>query len=247
MPAPVALQLYTVRDELAKDFHGIVERIAEIGYAGVETAGFGETTPGDAAKILRDLGLTIAAAHTPLPIGDRKDEVLDLAGALGCNRIVCAALGPDAYNSLDQIYRTCDLINEANAVAMENGLSLGLHNHWWEYEPVEGRYPYQILLDRVDPAVFMEVDTYWIKVAGGDPVAVVRQLGRRAPLLHIKDGPCQQGQPHLALGEGIMDIPAIVEAGAGATEWLIVELDHCATDMMEAVEKSYNYLHLPGS
>jgi hypothetical protein len=67
-------------------------------------------------------------------------------------------------------------------------------------------------------------------------------MGDNAPLLHIKDGPAVRGDPMTALGEGVIDIPSVVEAGAGATEWLIVELDECATDMLTALEKSYRYL-----
>jgi sugar phosphate isomerase/epimerase len=70
----------------------------------------------------------------------------------------------------------------------------------------------------------------------------VGRLGKRAPLLHIKDGPCVRGEPMVAVGDGTMDFSRIVEAGAGSTEWMIVELDACATDMVEAVEKSYHYL-----
>ena len=75
-----------------------------------------------------------------------------------------------------------------------------------------------------------------------DPAKVVKELGPRAPLLHIKDGPAVKDEPQVAVGDGVLDFPRIVQAAEGAVEWLIVELDHCGTDMMEAVEKSYQYL-----
>ena len=68
------------------------------------------------------------------------------------------------------------------------------------------------------------------------------ELGKRAPLLHIKDGPCVKGQPMTAVGDGKVDVPAVAKAGAATAEWMIVELDSCATDMMAAVKKSYDYL-----
>ena len=71
---------------------------------------------------------------------------------------------------------------------------------------------------------------------------VVEELGERAPLLHIKDGPCAAEKDMQAIGEGKMDFPPIIEASHGTCDWLIVELDRCETDMMEAVEKSYQYL-----
>lgn len=242
METPIAVQLYTVREALATDFTNVIKQIADFGYIGVETATFPGTTPQQAAQLFKDLGLTVCSAHTPLPVGPKKNEVLELAASLNCERIICAALDRDYYSSVDQINRACDLINEANQIAVENGLSLGVHNHWWEYEPVAGQYPYEIMMERLDPAVFMEIDVYWVRVAGLDPVEIVKKWGQRAPLLHIKDGPAIQGFAHLAVGEGIIDIPAVIEAGHGVAEWLIVELDQCDTDMLAAVEDSYAYL-----
>jgi sugar phosphate isomerase/epimerase len=74
-----------------------------------------------------------------------------------------------------------------------------------------------------------------------DPVSVIKELGKRAPLLHIKDGPCEQGKPMTAVGKGKMDFPPILKV-ANFAEWLIVELDSCATDMLEAVKESLTYL-----
>jgi len=107
---------------------------------------------------------------------------------------------------------------------------------------VDGRYVYHVMLEELDPSVLFELDTYWIQTAGCDPAAVVKEFGARAPLLHIKDGPAVKEEPMQALGTGAMDIPALLEAGAGNVEWVIVELDRCATDMTEAVRKSYQYL-----
>ncbi len=228
---------------MGQDFVGTVTRVAEIGYAGVETAGFPGTTPQEARRLFDDLGLTVVAAHTPLPVGEQQNQALDVAAQLGCDRIVCAALRPDPYYaSPDQIRKTCDLVNEAAEIASANGLKLGMHNHWWEFEPVDGVYPYRAWLEYLNPAVFFEIDTYWARVAGHDPVQVLQEFGARAPLLHLKDGPGVQGEPNVALGEGVMDIPAIVQASAGVAEWLIVEFDHCATDVLEAVARSFEYL-----
>jgi len=86
------------------------------------------------------------------------------------------------------------------------------------------------------------LDTYWAKVAGVNPADVIAELGGRAPLLHIKDGPGRAEDAMEPIGDGIMDVPGIVEAGGSTTEWLIVELDRCDIDMMTALEKSYSYM-----
>ena len=263
-PAPVALQLYTIREVLAIDFEGSIRRIAQIGYAGVEV-GFPGTTDKSAIQLYRDLRLDVPSAHVALPLGDAKNEVLDTMSMLGCSRIV-AGINSENCKTVDLIKAACGRFNEANAVALENRLTLHIHNHWWEYLKLESRSVQRIMMDYLAPEVCFEVDTYWAATAGADPVSAVRELGPRAPLLHIKDGPCMDGpmiagesqafDDHdriirtwweqsagmTAVGEGVLDFHAIVKAGSSNTEWLIVELDKCPTDMIEAVEKSYRFL-----
>ncbi len=242
MAAPIALQLYSVREALARDFAATVRRVATMGYVGVETASFPGTTPKEAKRLFDELGLVVTSAHLPLPVGEKQQEVLDTMADLGCERLVCASLGRESYGTVEQIKRNCDLVNEANGVARAHGLSLGMHNHSWEFEAVEGQTGYEIWRERLDADIFFELDTYWIETAGVDAAEVVRQAGRRAPLLHIKDGPATRDEPMVAVGDGRMDITAVVAAAGDNVEWLIVELDRCATDMMAAVEKSYGYL-----
>jgi sugar phosphate isomerase/epimerase len=242
MLAPIALQLYTVREALAKDFNGVIKHIADLGYVGVETAGVFGGSPASAAKLFADLGLTVCSAHGALPLGDKKQEVIDMLGALNCKRLVLAWQPPALFKTVESIQRVCDSLNEANAVAQANGFTLGYHNHWFEYELLDGRPAADIMAEYLDPSVFLEVDVYWVRTGGQDPVEVVRRLGPRASLLHIKDGPGSVEAPMVAVGAGTLDVPGVVAASAGSAQWLIVELDRCATDMLEAVEKSYGYL-----
>lgn len=242
MTSPIALQLYSVREYAqARGFEDAVRKVAAMGYVGVEPAGFPGTTAEAAGKLFKELDLVAPSAHTGLPLGDAKNEVLDAMRAIECPRIITGK-GPADFETLDKIKATCDLFNQANQVAQENGMAFGIHNHWWEYSQVEGRYVYHVMLELLDPSIFFELDTYWIKTAGVDPARVVQEMGARAPFLHIKDGPCVKDEPMTAVGDGLVDVPAIVEAGKPHTEWLVVELDRCATDMMEAVARSYRYL-----
>lgn len=242
MTVSVALQLYSVREDLAKDFTGVMRKVADAGYVGVEPAlGSLGATGAEAAKLFRELGLEVPSTHAPVPVGDSKVQVLDFAATVGCQCIV-SGRGPNDFATMDLIKQSCDVFNEAQAVAAENGLRFGIHNHWWEFEQVEGRYVYQVMLEHLDPAIFFEIDTYWVKTAGPDPTEIVKELGPRAPLLHLKDGPAVRGKPMVAVGDGVLDFHSIVEAAGDVVEWLIVELDFCATDMVEAVAKSCRYL-----
>ncbi|NOZ20530.1 MAG: sugar phosphate isomerase/epimerase [Planctomycetes bacterium] len=241
MPAPIALQLYTVREAMAQDAEGVIRKVADLGYKGVETAGFSGTSPEAAAKLFKELGLEVCSAHSPMPVGEKKQEVLDTMATLGCKRLI-SGFGRDQYATIDGTKEACDKLNEGAAAAKENGIAFGIHNHWWEFQEVEGKLVYKVMLENLSSDIFFEIDTYWVQTGGCDPVEVVKEMGPRAPLLHIKDGPCDQKADMTAIGEGKVDFPAIVQAAGANTKWMIVELDRCATDMMEAVVKSYAYL-----
>lgn len=240
-PAPISIQLYTVRDQLAKGFEPVIRQIADMGYVGVETAGFPGTTPEAAAKLFKSLGLKVSSAHGGIPVGPDKNKVIDVAKTLGITRLV-SGKGPDDFKTPDLIKKTCELFNQAAQGAKENGMTFSIHNHWWEFQSLNGKPIYKTMLEHLDPAVLFEIDVYWVQTGGCDPAAIVKELGHRAPLLHIKDGPCVQGQHMTAVGTGKVDMPAIAKAGAATTEWMIVELDSCATDMLTAVKQSYDYL-----
>lgn len=241
MTIPIAVQLYSVRNEMAHDFNGVTSRIAQAGYQGVELIyNLPDTTPEAAAKHLAALGLQVPSAHVPLPIGEKKNEVLDFMELFGAKHVI-GGMSLNDFGSIAHIKAMCEKYNEAQANAAARGLSFGLHTHWMEFQLVEFRLAHEVMLENLHPDVSFELDSYWIKVTGIDPAEMIRKFGKRVRLLHVKDGPGQIEQPMLALGEGIMDITAVLKAAAYA-EWFIVELDACATDMLVAVEKSYRYL-----
>lgn len=236
----IALQLYTVREALAQDFEATIRQVAALGYPAVETAGFPGTTPKDAARLFRSLGLTVCSAHAPLPLNDKQKEALDLLDDLGVRRAVCAWFPPERFATIDTIRSVADELNEAAETFARHDITLYYHNHWFELWPVEGKTGLLHLLDHLDPRILLEIDIYWVKTGGSDPADLLRSLGRRSPLLHVKDGPGVVEAPMVALGEGVVDIPAAL--AAASADWHIVELDRCATDMFEAVGKSLRYL-----
>ena len=123
------------------------------------------------------------------------------------------------------------------------GLTLFLHNHWWEFELLDGRLKFDVFAE-LAPRVSYEIDTYWAANFGAvDPAAVVKRYAKRVPLLHVKDGPLVKDQPMVAVGSGKMDFPTVIGAAdAKVLQWLVVELDECATDMLQAVRTSYDWL-----
>ncbi len=242
MNPPLGLQLYTLREKLAEDFEGTVRRVAAIGYAGVETAGMYGQSPQDAANLFHALGLQISSMHMPLPLLENITLAIDTAKTLDVKRVVCAWMPPEKFATMDALRATCDELNTANEIVRGNALELHYHNHWQECARIGDKFVYQHMLDLLQPTVGFEIDVYWAKTAGVDPAAMIREIGSRAPLLHIKDGPATMDADMTAVGEGVVDMSAISGASQNTADWWIVELDRCATDMFQAVEKSYFYL-----
>jgi len=247
-PMPkIGLQLYTVRAALERDFDATLRKVAEIGFAGVETYALPADVPlARAAGVLNDLGLQVLGMHVELPVGDRREDALRLADAYACDRVVDAGWPQgDRYSDAAAVRRTADVFNETAEFLAGKGLRFGLHNHWWEFEPVAGIVPFYALLEHLDTRVFFEIDAYWAKTAGADPAKILRDFGKRAPLLHVKDGPAVKGDAmyrQVPAGAGAVDFPAIARAGAGNVEWMIVEFDEFAGDIFEGIRSSYAYL-----
>ena len=239
---PLALQLYSLREELHRDFERIVRKVADMGYVGVEPYGGMPVSLISAANLFRELELEICNSHVPFPDDASRDSVLEIAEAFGLSRVAIAYLPPAEFESLDSVKRVCEAINRASELVQSNGLQLGYHNHWWEFKELNGQTTLDVMLDELDDKVFLEIDTYWAQVGGMDAVEVVKQAGSRAPLIHLKDGSTNLDDAMTAVGAGKMNIPDVVDATAATAEWHIVEIDRCDTDMLQAVHDSYTYL-----
>lgn len=237
----IALQLYTVRDLLKTDYAGTLDKLSQIGYRAVETAGEYNGTPAQGKALFDNFGLRVCAAHGVLMNGETPAQILDLLGALGTETFVCAWQSPESFASLEAIQQFCERLNEVDTGLRAHGARLAYHNHDHEFRPLpDGSYPLLRMLNYLNPSVLFEVDTYWVQVAGANVATVLQTLGNRAPLLHIKDGPGVAGKSPTAVGDGVMDFSTILTAHTG--EWQIIELDNCDTDMLTAVERSYQYL-----
>lgn len=240
---PVGIQLYTLREEAAADLPAVLERLGRIGYVGVEPAGFHGLSPREFRRLVEAAGMTVSSSHIPAPIGESADEILDAQQEIGVEDVVIAFMPPDRFADRDQIYVTADQMNRAHQNVKARGMRLGYHNHNWEFSTrIDDQPAHTILFEQLDPEIFAEIDVYWAQVGGANPVQVVSQLGSRARLLHMKDGPADQPKSAMtAAGSGAVDLAGVAAAAENAA-WHIVELDRCATDMFEAVEQSYRYL-----
>ena len=242
-PVPIAVQLYTLRDETAVDLPAVLARVGAVGYAGVEFAGLQGCEPVRVSAALSDAGLRVASAHVGLGERDAFAAELDVYQGLGADTVVVPFGPPDWFADSDALAHTAERINEANEIAAARGLALGYHNHYWELQQqVDDRPSLVALFDRVDPSVRAEVDIYWAQVGGVDPADLLRTLGARVTHLHVKDGPADDpSSAMVAVGHGTVDVGGVLAAAPSAS-WHIVELDRCDTDMFRAVEDSYSFL-----
>jgi len=252
-PAKLSVQLYTVRDAFIKDIPGTLKKIADIGFKYVETAFWPDGVSIEkASQYINDAGLLVSSSHIEIPIGAQKQIMLDTANAFGSTKMIWHGWPEDKrYSSLAGTKELIAIYNEASKFASGNGLQFGLHNHWWEYRnKVGGKLVYEILLEELDPAIFLEMDTYWVKVAGHNPAAIITKLGKRAKFLHIKDGPAlyndklaiDNPDPMTPVGKGTQNFPAIIKAANGNPDFLVIEMDKTAIDVFVALKESFDYM-----
>lgn len=239
---PISVQLYALREQSQTDFDKVLNDIANIGYRGVEPFHLFGKSPEAFKRQVEDLGMQISSSHHPWANRTEINEAIETVQALGLSRIA-AGYGPDDVKDADSVKRTVDAINSLTESLAPHGLRLFLHNHYWEFVPVDGELPYHSFYKNC-PDVEFEVDTYWAANFGAcDPAQEVANVKDRAPLLHIKDGPNEQGKAHVAVGNGVLEIADIINAADPAVlEWVIVELDACDSDMLEAIRRSYEFL-----
>jgi sugar phosphate isomerase/epimerase len=222
----IALQLYTVRRDLASDLEGTLRAVAEAGYTAVEVAGLPPVDPARLAGLLEDNGLRVAAAHESLDaLRTEAAAVLERLTSLGCPRVVVPFLAEADRATVADTRRTAAELATIAGTVGDHGLRLAYHNHNFEFAPLDGTTVWDVLLDEL-PAdrVDIELDVFWAAYAGEDPVARIRALAGRVRLLHMKDlGDDRRDYPP---GEGSLPFEAIVAAGREAgVEWYIVEQD----------------------
>ncbi len=267
---PIALQLYSVRDDLAADFEGTLRKVKELGYEGVEFAGLCGLEAQDIRAMLDKLGLVGISAH--VPIADLLADIPKVVGdykTIGCQYIAIPWLDENRRPGHPGYAQTLADIRAIAEECARQGLQLLYHNHDFEFVMVDGMYA----LDRMYaemPADLLqtELDTCWVNVAGEDPAAYVRKYTGRAPVVHLKDFVMPGKKPaHLyeligvdeektakedevfefrPIGHGAQDIPAILDASVAAgAKWVVVEQDSpsMGKSPMECAAMSIAYLN----
>jgi sugar phosphate isomerase/epimerase len=229
----IALQLYTVRQPAAQNFADTLRRVAALGYRAVELAGTHGMTIPDLRAALDANGLRAVAAHVRLTeFETRLDEAVAEVQQLGCAYAVVPWVAEERRRDLAAGHRLAAALNRIGAACAAAGLAFAYHHHDFEFAPLPDSPTGQNLLDLIvaetDPAlVAIEIDVYWAAYAGVDPVALLHDLARRVPLLHVKDMLADARRSDAPVGDGALDWVAILAtADTAGVQWAIVEQDN---------------------
>jgi sugar phosphate isomerase/epimerase len=272
----VGIQLYSVRTSMSRDPHRTLERLAALGFTHLEGAnhhaetddGIGFGVPaGDLRATLDRHGMDIVGCHiNPLNPG-RLPEILDYHEELGNTQVGCD-IEFYPYADMDYILRRAEFFNEIGELCRARGMRFYYHNHYQEFQVVEDRTVYDLIMEHTDPGlVFLEMDTYWMARGGQDPVTLMKRYADRLILLHQKDFPRDAPQPLVMfegivdrnapitmetflatkdprcfteIGTGIMAIQEIIDTALDCPnfDYLLLEQDHSQLDELASVERS---------
>ncbi|MBB3114762.1 sugar phosphate isomerase/epimerase [Paenibacillus phyllosphaerae] len=242
----IGLQLFTLRNETAADFAGTLRKVAELGYEGVEFAGYGGLSAEELKALLEETGLKAIGAHVSLDnLRNNLQGEIDYLKTIGAGYIACPWVSPEE-RTLEDWKKNIAFWKETAAEVTKQGLVFGYHNHEFEFqESIDGQFVFDAIY-AADPAnIKVEMDVCWVKFAGQDPIAYINKYAGNLPLLHLKDFRKDEegGMITLELGQGEVDLPAVVAAASEAgVQWLIVEQDNCQNPPLESVANSLNWV-----
>lgn len=239
----IGVQLYTVRAAMESDFEGTLRSLAGMGYREVEFAGLFGRDPAQVRSLLAELGLSAVGSHVDWTrFRDDAEGAIEETLALGAQYLVFPWTPESERRSLTQWHGWATRLNEVAAASSDRGLPVAYHNHDFEFTPIDGTLPYDVLLAELDPIrISFELDLYWLAKAGGEASALFERSPGRFPLAHVKDLRSSD-QAIVDVGQGDLDFAAIfAQAAQSGMQHFIVEHDQPA-DPMQTVQSSIEYL-----
>ncbi|MED1562316.1 xylose isomerase [Alkalihalobacillus alcalophilus ATCC 27647 = CGMCC 1.3604] len=242
MSIPIAIQLYTLRNELELDFRGTLEKVAQLGYNGVELAGYAGLKVEEVKDILDELNLKVSSSHVPIErLEQELPQVIKEQKILGSKYIVVPFVLPERRND-KAYYELISFLNETAEQCEKEGLTLCYHNHDFELEHLEdGRKVLKAILD--DTKVSAEFDIYWLTKADETPSKWLKNYQGRTPLVHLKDMTLDEEKFFAELGTGGVDLEEVLKMGTeNDVQWWVVEQDESRISPLESIEISINHL-----
>jgi sugar phosphate isomerase/epimerase len=235
----VGLQLYTVRDDCAKDLPGVLKAVARMGYSGVEFAGYYGRSAAELRQMLDEDHLKCYGTHVGLDTleGDNLDATIKFNKELGNKLIVVPWIPPEQRSSHAKILETAKLFDEIAAKLAKSGMILAYHDHADDFRPVDGEVPWEVFFQNTDRRVAIEFDTGNALEAGVQAAPLIAQYPGRVLSVHVKD--FSASKPQVLLGEGDEDWKAVLPLlkGKAGTRWFIIEQETYPFPPLECAEK----------
>ncbi|HEY1580079.1 MAG TPA: TIM barrel protein [Terracidiphilus sp.] len=248
---PVGLQLYSVRNQLPKDFQGTLNQLAAVGYKEVEAAGYFDKTAADFGNALQKAGLKCISTHHALTqLKSQLDQLIEYGQALGLDYIICSWAGvhrdPNRTGelNLDDWRYVADQFNAIGRKVKSAGMTFGYHNHTIEFGKENGIIFFDELLKRTDPKlVEFEMDCGWVVVGGHNPIEYLSKFPERFPLLHVKDMVKQSDGKwrNVVMGKGSIDYKPIFRAATGLKHYFI-EQEEFERDPMTELREDADFM-----
>ena len=259
---PLGIQLWTVKDEAAKDLEGTMRAVYAAGFREIEFAGYYDKDPAELAKMMKGMGFSLVSTHAGAwDIANNGDKIIADAKALGLKYIVCSSPGvtpekeklpwEEKMKSVDLTdwKWNADLFNKFGRQVADAGMTFGYHNHSAEFKEVGDTTGFDYLFDNTDPKlVKIELDVGWVVVAQQDPVAILNKHKDRVIALHVKDvgkrGADGKDPPSVALGEGTVDWKAVIGTAKknGTKAYFYEQEEPFTRPILDSVKMSGDFL-----
>jgi sugar phosphate isomerase/epimerase len=248
MEIPIALQLYSIRHDCEKDLPGTLQAVADMGYAGVEFAGYYGRSAAELRSMLDDLGLVAAGTHTSIDslLGDQLSETVAFNRTLGNKYLIVPGL-PESYRNSRQAWlETAEDFNRIAERLLPEGMFTGYHNHFVEFTPMDGELPWDTFFGNTRQEVVMQIDLGNALHGGGDPIPYIARYPGRARTVHLKEYSATNDKA--LIGEGDVDWQSVFHLceSQGNTEWYIVEQESYAYPPLECVDRCLQALRAMG-
>ena len=231
------IQLYSVRDAAEQDFAKTLQSLAEMGYSHMEFDEFFGTTAQEVKDILQRNNLKISGAHINLSSLDEEfDELVKFHKAIGNDRLIIVGT---QFKTAEQLAKLIADLNKYQPLLAAEGIQMCLHNHHKEFLPnQDGQIPIKEIWENTD--ILFEIDTYWVYVAGKDPIQTLEAMKERTPLIHLKDG--DVNKKGYSLGCGTAPVEKVREKAMELGMHIVVESEGLEPDGISEVGRCMDWL-----
>jgi sugar phosphate isomerase/epimerase len=245
---PIGLQLYSIREDCARDLSHTLEAVAQMGYAGVEFAGYYGYGAQELRSLLDSVGLKCCGTHIGLDtlLGDELPRAVEFNQVLGNEYLIVPGLAEARRSSRAAWRDTAQVFNEIAARLQPHGMRTGYHNHWVEFEPLDGELPWDTFFGNTRHDVIMQLDIGNALHGGGDPIPYIARYPGRAITVHLKEHSATD--PTALIGEGDVPWQRVFDLceREGGTEWYIVEQESYKYPPLEVVARCLDQLRRMG-